>query len=552
MKSKNINYRNLAVAMLQRFSPSDSLSDVLPITVVINTLNRANSILPTLHALEKQTFQNFTLLIIEGPSRKPIPNEISLDSIELQIAYVAISEENLSLSRNVGISLAKSEFICFLDDDAIPEVNWLEQLIACITSDSSVALVGGWTIDHDGRSFQNRNIFSDLNGNSRNNSDSGPNNALEGKEFRTVLGTNFVLRTDAARSLGGFDVNYEYFLEETDLCIRAIIAGYKVLHCRTAVVYHKQSSGLRRSINKVPRDLTKTFRSYFYFKKKFSKYDLNISPTVLSHQYETMIRRLEQDINDMCRKFNSISESRRINFLEQLLSGYSNRNVVKKVKSKDYVPKNFTDSKNKSYRHKKIGVLLFIDKIPPNKYGGNGVWMIELAEFLVKQGFDVTVFTTANFNEVAPGVEYRNGIWVHYLDIGSSFNNFVHPEMSLDDFDQVNLLGALKISNLYYNELNRVRLFRNIDCLIATNWDFEGLISSFQSHIPVLTFNVTSNSQMYSQSRKMDETHLELLLRLEELVKKTSNTYAFSSKSLMEKDSHVDYPSEKINLYFGV
>ena len=71
---------------------------------------------------------------------------------------------NLSVSRNIGICMAQGDIVAFIDDDAIPEPEWLTQLAEAY-ADPMVGAAGGLVFNHTGYDFQYRYCVVDRFGN---------------------------------------------------------------------------------------------------------------------------------------------------------------------------------------------------------------------------------------------------------------------------------------------------------------------------------------------------------------------------------------------------
>jgi glycosyltransferase involved in cell wall biosynthesis len=110
-------------------SPAENPPTALPfISIVMTTYNRADLLKRAVRSLERQTYKNFELIIVDDCSSDRTRDVIS--SLERDCSRIrAVSlEKNLGLSgaRNRGMELASGSLVAFLDDDdeALPE--WLE------------------------------------------------------------------------------------------------------------------------------------------------------------------------------------------------------------------------------------------------------------------------------------------------------------------------------------------------------------------------------------------------------------------------------------------
>src|SRR5690606_5556540 len=160
-------------------------------------------------------------------------------------------ETNLSMSRNIGVGMAAGDIVCFTDDDGIPEPDWLDALEAVYLEDEEVGAVGGYVRDHTGVAFQAREIVCNRAGDAALFStpqEAEKDLAESPGHYRSLIGVNSSFRKSALEAVGGFDEEYAYFLEETDLCLRLLDHGWKVRVTPDAEVHHKfAASHLRRT-----------------------------------------------------------------------------------------------------------------------------------------------------------------------------------------------------------------------------------------------------------------------------------------------------------------
>src|SRR5437764_13996520 len=109
------------------------MPDPRRVSVVINTYNRAASLQNTLLAMPRQDYPSFEVIVVNGP-----PTDHTAEVLKRHAANIregSWSERNLSISRNDGIEMARGDYVAFIDDDAVPDEDWLVAAIAAFDSD---------------------------------------------------------------------------------------------------------------------------------------------------------------------------------------------------------------------------------------------------------------------------------------------------------------------------------------------------------------------------------------------------------------------------------
>jgi glucosyl-dolichyl phosphate glucuronosyltransferase len=124
------------------------LTETAPcISVAICTYNRADRLKLALEALCHQTLaaSQFEILVIDNASTDSTRTVCqAFETVLPQLRYVFEPVQGLSKARNTALKEAKSSYIAFLDDDAIPCPNWLASLLhAFQTVQPEPVCVGG-------------------------------------------------------------------------------------------------------------------------------------------------------------------------------------------------------------------------------------------------------------------------------------------------------------------------------------------------------------------------------------------------------------------------
>ncbi len=207
-------------------------------SVVINTYNRAASLAKTLDGLLHQTHTDFEVVVVNGPSDDGTAE--LLEQRSGAVRAVDCAERNLAVSRNLGIDAASGDVVAFIDDDAVPEGRWLEDLAAAYENPRTGG-AGGLTLDHTGTRVQYRYSICDRIGHTDFDR-TPPFDALNrpgADPFLYLQGTNCSFRRDTLVAAEGFDEEIEYNYDESEICSRIIDSGLELRALADAVVHHR-------------------------------------------------------------------------------------------------------------------------------------------------------------------------------------------------------------------------------------------------------------------------------------------------------------------------
>ena len=109
------------------------------LSVIIASYNHQDYIAETLKSLEEQTFQDFEIIVVDdGSTDKTVEVAKNFPS-RAQI----FTQENQGVvaARNRGASLAKGEYICFVDSDDVVLPDRFERQVTVLDSDPGLGLV---------------------------------------------------------------------------------------------------------------------------------------------------------------------------------------------------------------------------------------------------------------------------------------------------------------------------------------------------------------------------------------------------------------------------
>lgn len=232
------------------------------VSVIICTYNRAKYLERCIESLKKQTYPDFEIIVVNGPSNDA--TDYVLNKYP-DIRVVKQKELNgLSFARNLGIEASNGEIVAFIDDDAAADNKWIKYLVEAYIDDS-VGGVGGPVFDITGNWYQFNNGYISKEGiPSFIHDDDLKYNNPKGRFFNYIMGTNSSFRKSILYEIGLFDEKIRYYLDETDVCVRVIQSGYKIRHIKDAIVFHEMVEGHNR---KSPWDLNwfEIIKNVIYF-----------------------------------------------------------------------------------------------------------------------------------------------------------------------------------------------------------------------------------------------------------------------------------------------
>ena len=395
------------------------MSAICPaVSVVVNTYNRGAWLDDALRGLAGLDYPEFEVIVVNGPSTDDSAAVIARwgDAIKA----LRCDQANLAVSRNIGIAAAAGEIIAFIDDDAVPHPQWLRRL-AAVYADPAVGAVGGYTVDNTGTGWQVRKVLCDRYGNAHEVTDyfdERPLNRPGTPFFPSLLGTNSSFRAKALRAIGGFDHTFAYLLDETDVCLRLVDAGWHVRYEPHAMVWHQFAPSHIRSGGRVARTLYPSAVSKGYFITRHGgTHDLVQAGQALDTYRETVLAG-----NAQCEANRAIDADHRHSLDQDLMLGLreGQRRAMasgdKPGGDLDLVALGGPPAFARFAADPGRRIALVSQGWPPANDNGIARWTHLVAQGLRARGHNVHVLTLAA-SGAEETVTFNDGLWVHRLQV---------------------------------------------------------------------------------------------------------------------------------------
>lgn len=502
----------------------------LTASIVICTDGRISSLKDALSGIGRLTYSNFEVCVVLGPTDDGSREMLEAWPAPIKVAHVG--ERNLSVSRNIGIELAAGDIVAFLDDDAIPEPEWLGEILAAYLSDS-VGGAGGFVHDHTGVTFQYRFGTTDRLGRANLSWEHATPelNFPFSTNFPHLLGANSSFRRSALLSVNGFDEEYDYFLDETDLTARVIDRGWQIIQISGAYVHHKfMPSAIRNE--------TRILKSWYSIAKNKIYYGLLHRD--VHHSVDDVLSEATSFIDSLRSQLESAIENNRIGieyrerftneinlaWADGLRRGLSDerRLMIQERCLKEPPP--FLRYKQDEVAGRGQAVCFLTREYPPTRVGGVGRYIHQLATGFAECGYQVHVLTSSIGHATA---DLEEGVWVHRVNCdGDAGTAFVDGSPIPD--------RIWRYSSAMLAELRSIAERRDVLCVYAPIWDCEGIAVLRDKRFPVvvglqttLKFWLESHPEMMGDKKFMAEFGAPMLALEAEILNSADSLHSISA-----------------------
>lgn len=230
------------------------------ISIVLNVYNAEKTIDSFLNSLEKQTFKDFHLLVVDDGSTDSTIEKIEKYKDKFDMVIYKRPHQGLRKARKFGISKAKGDILLILDADLILDKNAIKEILESLKNEN-VGGVGGFLKSRgDGSIAEAYGALREFFCNIRS----------KGKETDWITGGFCGVKKNIIDLVGGYPSNE--ISEDLDISWRIKNEGYKLILNKKAIAYHRDPNSIKE-IWKREKDIG--FREY-ELTKKYPKESLKI------------------------------------------------------------------------------------------------------------------------------------------------------------------------------------------------------------------------------------------------------------------------------------
>lgn len=211
------------------------------VSVIVVCTNELYHIRRCLPALLAQVYPSYEVIIVDNVSTDGSRDYVK--ALCAQDARLRLIENDANLgyvgANNVGFAHAQSDILVIVNPDTEPDQHWLTELVRPLAEPEVGLTTSKIVMMHD------RGVINTC-GNEMNITSLVVCRGLgrpateytEQADVMAVSGAAFAIRRDVLEQIGGFDPSFFIYYEDTDLSLRARLAGYRCVYVPTSIIAH--------------------------------------------------------------------------------------------------------------------------------------------------------------------------------------------------------------------------------------------------------------------------------------------------------------------------
>lgn len=214
-------------------------------SVIINNFNQRKITERCLERVFRSKYQPFEVIVVDNGSTDDSGEFLRNLAGKESRLKLAMNKENLgpAAGRNQAAAIARGKYLAFLDNDTLPQTDWLIAPIRLMETNPLVGICQSKIVSLDNRrelesvgDFINQWGFL-VSRNHLHEIDRGQFD--KNARIFNAKSAAMTVRKKAFDLVDGFDPDYFIYVEETDFCWRVQLVGYQVWYVYNSLVRHQ-------------------------------------------------------------------------------------------------------------------------------------------------------------------------------------------------------------------------------------------------------------------------------------------------------------------------
>jgi len=218
-------------------------------SLIVPVYNRPGEVSELMESLDKQTFRDFELVLVEDGSSLKSDRVVDLYRGKFSVKYLDRENQGPSLARNTGMEVAEGDYFLFVDSDCILPPAWMEKIHERLIEDPVDCFGGPDRAAGTFNNVQKAISFSMTSFLTTGGIRGGSRQVGRFYPRSYNLGISRKIYTE----MGGFPVTRMHPGEDMVFSIELMKRGYKTALFNEAFVYHKRRSTLKQYFRQVKK-----------------------------------------------------------------------------------------------------------------------------------------------------------------------------------------------------------------------------------------------------------------------------------------------------------
>jgi len=312
------------------------------VSIVILNWNGKEHLQECIGSVLKSHYSTLEVILADNGS-----TDGSVEFVRSQFPSVIILENNENLGyaegNNRGIKIARGKYVVTLNNDVVVDPDWLKKPIVYLENDPQIGSICCRQMNYNNRDLVDsffhypapELIFRRLG----HKTTFDPDCRFASAGFVIAPnGGSAIYRKEMLGQIGGFDGNFFAYHDDTDLCMRAFLDGWKCLYVPESVVYHKDNASFKKrgTIAHYFHERNRMWFIYKYFPWSF----------IMSHLHSIIFQEM------VTIGLHFIKKNGRLNYFKARIDGFTG---IKRYSKKRKI-------NTKKFKSRKAAYLLFQKK----------------------------------------------------------------------------------------------------------------------------------------------------------------------------------------------
>jgi len=222
------------------------------VSIIILNWNGKDDTIECLESLKHITYPNYEVVLVDNGS---VDGSVECFRKLYPKIEMIKNKENLGFAEGNNVALKEvvakgSDYCLLLNNDTVVDPNFLFKLVEVAENDEQIGIVGPTVFYYKNREqiqsaggkicwkrglaphYTNIDYTKEINGT---------------RDVDYIMGCALLAKTKLFRDIGYLKRNYFAYWEETDWCVRAHKAGYKIVHVPSSKIWHKGGSTSKKT-----------------------------------------------------------------------------------------------------------------------------------------------------------------------------------------------------------------------------------------------------------------------------------------------------------------